>query len=216
MRFMKKLLFVLIAVGIIVAISRTSVKEVSSTGTVRISYQRGGACSGVVINKSLVVTAAHCVLEKTQTPYGIFMMPTQQKLRVHSGKTEVTVAIAYISFARDIAVLTGDFSSIPPAMNDAGATPINLNDEYLSCGHPMGDRRIICVNLGKLFETDVQMGVFKGLILFGMSGGPVFNNSTGMLVGVNTAIYPRNMGGGSAITPILGILGELRAAGIIE
>jgi len=216
MRRMKKLLLILIAVAVIVGVSRISTKEVSSMGTVRISYQRGGACSGVVISKGFVVTAAHCVLEQTQTPYGVFMMPTRQSMLAHSGKIAIPVTIAYISFARDVAVLAGDFSNIPAALNDAGATGINLTDEYLSCGHPMGDRRVICVNLGKLSETDVQMGVFKGLILFGMSGGPVFNNSTGMLVGVNTAIYPRAMGGGSAITPILGLLGELKSAGIIE
>lgn len=196
---------VLLAAGVIYQLDST----VTAPGAARISYPNsGGACSAVVISDTEALTAAHCMADTT-VANGMYMVrPIVVPVVLHQDGKKALAILTYMSRIRDLAVLKGDFRAFTRPPGIAGRTFMALGERYRSCGFPMGQKSLFCIELGEYITSDIIMFVFKQPILFGMSGGPVYN-SQNELVGLNTAIYPREMGGGSAITPILGLEGEI-------
>lgn len=163
------------------------------TGTVKVTYPMvpGASCSGVVISDVLALTAGHCAISPVAT--------VQQGLRVANGK------FVYIDGLRDLAVIQGDFTDMGKAAINFSQAYFEVGKKYRSCGHPFGQEAIYCVNLGAFTTNDGHVFNFKQAIMYGMSGGPVYDVATAQVTGLNTYLYPASMGGGSGFTPTLGI-----------
>lgn len=154
-------------------------------------------CSGVVISKNLVLTAAHCVMEG-----GMFEQPTMRedpilvKSEYQKGKKQaVAKAVAYAANGRgDYAVITGDFSKFNVARITTSPTFMySLSTQLVACGFPWGSKTHVCYPLekrkdGKLMKS-FALG-FNGYLYPGMSGGPVVDRVSGLVFAVNSAVDP--------------------------
>lgn len=108
---------------------------------VRLTRNGQTFCSGTVISPSLIVTAAHCVLEETEFGY---MLTTRQIEVRPRNNTDLHIEAAPI-YARpqmDSAVIHGDFSdfySRDIITDPTALTNIRKNTtKFISCGYPLG------------------------------------------------------------------------------
>ncbi len=156
-------------------------------------------CSGSVISPTLVLTAAHCVMQG-----GAYEMPTMNpdiiliKSEKIKGKKQVIAAgIAYRANGRaDYAVVRGDFRKFNIApITTSNTLMYNLSQNLVACGFPWGAEKHVCYPLvkrqnGKLMKS-FAFG-FDGFLYPGMSGGPVVDRASGLVFAVNSAVDPEN------------------------
>ena len=170
-------------------------------------YRKNGDffCSGVVIGKNYLLTAAHCLNETG-------LIDKADVTVINSdGSIKVIGKPVAINMVMDWGLVQGDFSKIPSSIvNEASLTPPKM---VLACGHPWGAKSLTCQPAVITNNDAFQIKTDGGMVWPGMSGGPVFNPDTGLLIGINTAAYPlADYGGGAAFTPTIGILACFKIA----
>lgn len=163
--------------------SKTPASSTAISGIVRLHELESGnfTCTGFVVGKTTLFTAAHCIPE-TQT----------LEVRAANGeKTGIIVFAVGVSPRADLAIMRGRLSRFTPlpyshdpkvilnsAMNGIGSA--------LACGYPYGGR-LLCSEV-----TSLRMFAFQfaglGNLYPGMSGGPVLDRATGTVVAVNSAV----------------------------
>lgn len=144
-------------------------------------------CSGTVISNMYILTAAHCVA--SLPPF------TMIEIRGDDQVSVGTFAVPIGANGRaDVAVLMGAFHGFKRLRMSKGAshTMENFLDNKRptrACGYPWG-AELTCVQITDKHFTifyESIMGVSgKGWLLPGMSGGPVIDELTQEVVGVNT------------------------------
>lgn len=143
-----------------------------------------GFCSGAVISKDYVLTAAHCVKDRSKYIKTIKVVdPTETFV----GEARV----AAYNESTDLALITGNFehfNSIPVTVN-MGMT-LNLlgmaQGAVNVCGFPRGGDGL-CMPLriqGQYWFSFAG----QGFMLPGMSGGPVIEPLTGSIIAVNYGV----------------------------
>lgn len=166
----------------------TSAKKPKLDAIVRLTKGNHTVCTGTVVNQHTIITAAHCVL--IQTVFGPQIDMTPFDIRTDSDTTLGVTGIPYEARVQlDQALITGDFHLFEyknyitdvKELNKLGNKPITL----YSCGYPLG---------GPLYCTPMEfdelydfMWAVHGLLLPGMSGGPVMLKN-GTIIGVNVAV----------------------------
>jgi len=133
-------------------------------------------CSGVVVDDNTAITAAHCVVMQP-LPFLPPMFRTGITLRNDDNTDLKTPVLSIRAWPQmDTAVLTGNFKEFKHADYSGDVSyllaSIKPGQKLKACGFPLG---------GKLYCSDL---VFKGIRIFawgakgvlipGMSGGPVF------------------------------------------
>lgn len=162
-------------------------------------------CSGVVVGRSTIFTAAHCVVQ-----FEIGAMDIS--VRGEDGKPIGVIAkVAGLNQRADFAILRGNFRRFAPRIADIDPRIILKDMEsdkrkIIACGYPWA---------GKLFCTSVterQIANFqisgRGALWPGMSGGPVIDVVTGHVLGVNSAMSGNKM----IFTPLVEIYAALDVA----
>ena len=145
-------------------------------------------CSGVVVSKTRVITASHCVVS-----YNLFGPPEViDAINVMSPSLSAPMPAKVLGFniRADMAILEGDFHELPKM--EYGSDPKFLlgrfakSEKIIMCGFPYGGR-LYCSELRRPSMYGFQ---FKGLghLFPGMSGGPVIDMETGIVIAVNTAV----------------------------
>lgn len=152
-------------------------------------------CSGTVISPTMILTAGHCAAAtvvpnldpKAKAPYVL----TPIIVKTQAGEIVDANAMAWAGDPRtDQGLVSGNFSKVTPAplVIDPGA---NIKSwlgahKLISCGFPFGGK-IYCAEITGVTPMNFQ---FQGSshLYPGMSGGPVFDASTGMIIGVNSAV----------------------------
>ena len=158
-------------------------------------------CSGVVIDKTTVLTAAHCVL--VETPFGAIYDGQPIEIRASDNVARGTWARPRSAYARlDRAVLKGDFSDYEPAkyisdVKESVATRVP-GLAYISCGYPLGGE-LYCASMSYIQDDAFFLDV-KGVLIPGMSGGPTMLLD-GRVIAVNTAVE----GNHSIVAPIYNV-----------
>jgi hypothetical protein len=164
--------------------------------TVRLTRDGKTFCSGIIINDTTMITAAHCVV--AMTPMGAFLLEEYVDIRASDNVERGTMAkIQSVSTQLDRATLKGDFKAFKhnrvlsdPEDNAKIRIP---GTRMISCGYPMGTE-LYCATMTYVTEDGFQMrtkNVGTGLLIPGMSGGPTMLPD-GTVVGVNSAVEGEN------------------------
>lgn len=139
-------------------------------------------CSGVVVGKRTVITAAHCVAND----------PGMIEIRDAHGKRSGTfVTVAGVSPRADYAILRGNVRRFAALQTEV--TPIGIlkditsnSRQIISCGFPWsGELFCAAVTNRVMFNFSIAG---TGYLYPGMSGGPVIDLTTGKVIAVNTAV----------------------------
>lgn len=175
--------------------------------TVRLVADNGFTfCSGTVVSDHTIITAAHCIVE--DTIMGPMLRSGTITIRVDDNIDRKVVALPLkANIQMDTALLTGDFRMFKHANYISDVTKITafakVGQPFKSCGFPLGGHLYCNTMLFK--DIDVFMWhADKGLLLPGMSGGPVFVND--FIAGESVIATNTAMDGDSAvISPLYNI-----------
>jgi len=145
-------------------------------------------CSGVVIDKTTIVTANHCVTIPTVS--GIEVNKSLINIRAYDNIDRGTGALVLGTLIRlDRAILKGDFHIFAPAnyISDVekNVSYRNKGQQFVACGYPLGGK-LFCTPLTFIQNAGFMMGV-HGILIPGMSGGPTMLPD-GTVVAINIAV----------------------------
>lgn len=165
--------------------SKTMPKE-AEPAVVRLHDLEGNFfCSGVVVGKKTLLTAAHCI--DTMPKYEVAM-----EVRAADGKrTGVLAWVAGANGRADFAVVKGNFSRFNRQKHITDPKQIFLNlfnpkKKYMTCGYPWGGE-LFCMTVKNLGTYRFHISG-KANLYPGMSGGPIIDEQ-GNVVAVNSAMY---------------------------
>lgn len=193
-------------VGMGILLKSTSQTEVLSIGRipqnhsiVRLHTLEGQFfCSGVVVGRHTIFTAAHCVDGADQI-----------SVRGEDGKPLGVVAkVAGANGRADFAILRGDFRRFAarPADIDPRSIMKDIQSnkrKIIACGYPWAGK-LFCSTVTDRVVMNFQIAG-EGSLWPGMSGGPVIDAATGHVIGVNSAMSGSKM----IFTPLVEIYAAL-------
>jgi S1-C subfamily serine protease len=151
----------------------------NKSGVVRLRNSNG-VCSGFVVSNKYVLTAAHCV---DGVHDDIIVSSEDRKYKV------IAKSIAYDN-VRDVALLKGDFRQFKRLAFDARGELLyeQSGRNIISCGYPLDGNALVCVKLVITGSVGYKIFASGGLIIPGMSGGPVVDMTSGVVIGINSAV----------------------------
>lgn len=170
-------------------LTRPSPRFEADSSIVRLTDPETGAtfCSGTVVSRRYVVTAAHCVIRAS-----LFGAPLDESIVITSryGTIRAVAKVATASQQTDQAVLEGDFSAFAKRKLVTDPTRdlrmLEPGNNLMSCGYPLGGD-LFCTPFTALGHEDFWIAGHSNLFP-GMSGGPVINAATGEQVAINSAV----------------------------
>jgi hypothetical protein len=187
---MKKLAVVL---GVLLIVASASVlKQTSSLkpATFKIGQTKAW-CTAFAISDTVAATAAHCVSDLDTTLRGQIDMYEANDQQVGVLDVEISKHPAL-----DVALLKGNFKNRKHLSVSSDRFELEPKDEFDSCGFPMMGPKLVCSRVypKSMYADPTVVGISgPGYLIFGMSGGPVFNLSTGHVVAVNTGLFEREI-----------------------
>lgn len=154
-------------------------------------------CSGIVIDANYALTAAHCV---TNSIGGL----RDEEISIYDKYSNPTIKARAIAAdnLRDVAFIRGDFNEFQAAKVDFNGSNFTRGMSFISCGFPGGQFYEFCTELIHTGNRNFQIRANGGPIFKGMSGGPVYDKDTGIVMGVNSAVDETDI----IIAPLTGVL----------
>lgn len=158
-------------------------------------------CTGFAISDKLALTAGHCLVDSSgerMTTDEITIKDLEFK-EIGKGKAGA------INTRADMGVVVGDFSYLNKVKLrlDPGGF-YGTNGPYIACGFAWGSLPAKCFSLSPQTNYFFQVKC-SGELYPGMSGGPVLDEDSHEIVGINAAVTD----GAVIITPTNGLIGAL-------
>jgi hypothetical protein len=157
-------------------------------------------CTAFVVTNVYAMTAGHC-LNDHKTGY-----LTKEAIQVRLldlKETTMIVHAASMNITADIGIVTGDFRQFQKNyINRDGF--FGLKGPFVTCGFPYGDSPPQCIPF--VPQSNYRFAIKgQGFVYPGMSGGPTYDVTTHMVVGINAAAGD----GFVLVAPMIGFLGAL-------
>lgn len=143
-------------------------------------------CSGVVISRRMIVTAAHCVGDASKGDI-------VAEIRDHTKqRTGIIATLKAANHASDVAIVRGNFKQFATRQAHVTTQSVlsnieNNGREIVTCGYPWSGE-LVCIPMTNREQFAFQISG-DGYLYPGMSGGPVIDVLTGTVIGVNSAVY---------------------------
>lgn len=172
----------------------------------RVTKDGAGHCTAFVIDDNYAITAAHCV-DNNRMKRGL---EKDARFAVTiDGETFELEAVA-MNGRIDVGLFRGDFRKFDKLLVDFYSydqtayftAPLT---SFISCGYPYSQKTLTCTR----FYPKTNVGFYiagQGMLIPGMSGGPVLDPLTGAVIGVNSAAGQ----GAFYVSPVLGMLGAFK------
>jgi hypothetical protein len=160
-------------------------------------------CTAFVIGNNYALTASHCLMSDD----GMSRTDDEIDIRLNNKKTGIIAKAVGVEFRRDLGLIKGDFSSFQMIEVSNDSPGFMANEPLIACGYPGGNKHVSCTT----FQPAINDAFFlrgPGILVGGMSGGPVINIITSQAVGVNCHVYESETGGGVGISTLYGVLGR--------
>lgn len=154
------------------------------------------SCTGTVISNKYILTAGHCV-------DGELAKGEIKILNKQGQDTGIRGRAAAFNRLSDLGLILGDFTKFhkaPLAKNGFIGHP----GPFIACGAPYGGD-VICVPFTPASHFEFFIAG-NGYLYPGMSGGPVYDQTTGEIVGVNSRVS----GSAAVVAPVIGIFAQFR------
>jgi hypothetical protein len=151
-------------------------------------------CSGTAISDSLVLTAAHRLNGAMLT---VRSLPNAEQ------KYTVVAAMPIMANQRaDYGLITGNFKKFAHLniQTDPSKDIFYFPSSYVACGNPWGSSAV-CYPIVKPLKKYFDGFLTDGQLYPGMSGGPVIDLKTGLIVAVNSAVGAD----GIIVVPLIGL-----------
>lgn len=163
-------------------------------------------CSAFVVSNEYAITASHCIMSKMDLLERI-------PFRVFDDKNKDTnvLAMPLTKAARmDVAILRGNFKNfkkvvMPGPSQEYAMVTSTSPGPWISCGYPF-DAELTCFPVSGLHQVDFFLAG-GGQVYPGMSGGPLVDTSTNVVIGLNSA----SVGPDRYFTPLIAVF---QSAGI--
>lgn len=163
-----------------------------------------GFCSAFVVSDNYAITAAHCLVDEDREMKSSneIMLRSIEVVDPETAEKQgliTPIEIVGVALAQDYALVTGDFSRFTKFRIDV--TPVVtqhvFNREVLpgisiplyAVGFPNGIKDAVALEQVNCIPVYDYFGC-AGIMYHGMSGGPVIDPTTGVVLGVNHAIGP--------------------------
>lgn len=188
---------------------------------VRLLDAKGGFfCSGTVISDDYVLTAAHCLMDHeglfpgmVSTKIFVESLPAASATSLALGlppvSTKVEARAAALNQRADYALIRGDFHAFThqPINFDPGTDIAAHTSILMVCGFPWGAAKDggMCYTERTHADSYGFKMVAKGEMYPGMSGGPVVDVLTGVVVAVNTGVEGEMI----VLSPLIGLFETL-------
>lgn len=162
-------------------------------------------CTGTVISDTVILTAAHCILQETM--FGLAVRADDIGVRTDNNVDLKVLAhpiLSRISPQMDQAQLSGDFRAFKHAPFIGDITRLvrigYKGNSFTACGYPLGGH-LYC---NTMYYKDIAVFFWsmKGVLIPGMSGGPVFFDDS--VVAVNSAMLDNS----AIVSPIYNVDGK--------
>lgn len=157
-------------------------------------------CTGTVIDAKYIMTAAHCLEDA-----GVMTTGTIYIYDMYSNPVGGVAKAVGVDFLRDVGFLMGNFADFEPAKVDFTGQYIKKGMMMKSCGFPAGQYNIYCTELKLVGNIYFKMQTTGAPIFKGCSGGPVIDEASGYIIGVNSAVGDNMV----VVGPVVGVLEEL-------
>lgn len=180
-----------------------AIMELAKANVVQITIMGEGSCSGTVVDKRLLVTAAHCVPDVDPNAVAV----DQKGNLIYPLILTVlgTPLIPLKLFRIDAAVLGAPLDSFSEIRVDNSDGDVFRVKEAVLCGYPLDSSKIRCAK-AKHKTNSVFASLFDHVPIPGQSGGAVFSMD-GKLIGI---IHSATPDGATAVASTAGILESVR------
>lgn len=154
---------------------------------VRLVLDGSTFCTGTVIGATTILTAAHCVMVDT----GFSGPELRENIEIrpsNNAKVNVTANIYNVRHQMDQAILKGDFRQFNARKYISDPEKLTIlrdKSKLTACGYPLGGD-FFC-NTIYYKSPDNFFWKVRGVLIPGMSGGPVFDEN-GNVVATNVAV----------------------------
>jgi len=159
-------------------------------------------CTAFVIGNNYALTASHCLVDEDGNK-----ADDEIDIRLLNKATGTKAKAVAVDFRRDLGLIQGDFSKFEMIDVSNDHPGFDANAPLIACGYPGGNKHVSCTSFIPVM-TDQFFLKGPGLLVGGMSGGPVINLLTNQAIGVNCHVYEAIDGGGVGISSLYGVLGD--------
>lgn len=168
---------------------------------IRLNHNGEFNCTAIVIGNNYALTAGHCVMNddfETLTDH-LTIISNDQKITRPVQAVDANLNV-------DIGLISGNFAEFDhvPVSNDE----LGVDGQLMSCGYPGGNKQLTCAGIVPQLNDGFMIKA-TGYVVGGESGGPIINLNTSRVVGINSRVYPADIGGGMGYGPTMGILAWL-------